>query len=63
MNYVLAIDIAKNKSMVSLISSGGEILIKPYDINHTLIDFKNLKKRIENYDIYHGNLMLIIIYQ
>ncbi|MGI6329584.1 MAG: IS110 family transposase [Bacilli bacterium] len=60
MNYVLAIDIAKNKSMVSLISSGGEILIKPYDINHTLIDFKNLKKRIENYDIYHGDLTVFM---
>ena len=41
-HYVLAIDVAKGKSMVSLISSCGEVLISPYEINHTLINFKNL---------------------
>ena len=43
MKYVLAIDVAKNKSMVSLISSCGEVLIEPYEINHKLKDFINLK--------------------
>ena len=28
--------------MVSLISSCGEVLISPYEINHNLNDFKNL---------------------
>lgn len=33
-NYALAIDVAKGKSIVSLISSCGEVLISPYEINH-----------------------------
>ena len=41
-HYVLAIDVAKGKSMVSLIGSCGEVLISPYEINHNLNDFKNL---------------------
>lgn len=32
MQSVLAIDVAKGKSMVSLISSCGEVLIEPYEI-------------------------------
>ena len=51
MKYVLAIDIAKNKSMVLLIDSAGEVFIGPYEINHTLSDFNNLKDKIVNYDI------------
>ena len=39
-HYVLAIDVAKGKSMVSLISSCGEVLISPYEINHNLNNFK-----------------------
>lgn len=39
-HYVLAIDVAKGKSMVSLIGSCGEVLISPYEINHNLNDFR-----------------------
>ncbi len=46
MQYVLAIDVAKGKSMVSLISSCGEVLIEPYEINHSIQDFTNLLNRI-----------------
>lgn len=46
MQYVLAIDIAKGKSMVSLISSCGEVLIAPYEINHSIHDFTNLLNRM-----------------
>ena len=46
MQYVLAIDVAKGKSMVSLISSCGEVLIDPYEINHSIYDFSNLLNRI-----------------
>jgi len=52
MKYVLAIDIAKNKSMVSLINSCGEVLIEPYDVNHSWNDFQNLKEGIEKFNIY-----------
>lgn len=41
-HYVLAIDVAKSKSMVSLINYYGEVIISPYEINHNLNDFKNL---------------------
>ena len=33
--------------MVSLISSGGEVLIEPYEINHSINDFTNLHNRIK----------------
>ena len=47
MQNCLAIDVAKSKSMVSLISSCGEVLIEPYEINHSINDFTNLLNRIK----------------
>ena len=47
MHYCLAIDVAKSKSMVSLISSGGDVLIEPYEIIHSINDFTNLHNRIK----------------
>ena len=47
MQNVLAVDVAKGKSMVSLISSCGEVLIEPYEINHSINDFTNLLNRIK----------------
>ncbi len=46
MQSVLTIDVAKGKSMVSLISSCGEVLIEPYEINHSINDFTNLLNKI-----------------
>ena len=46
MQNVLAIDVAKSKSMVTLISSCGEVLIEPYEINHSINDFSNLLNKI-----------------
>lgn len=46
MQNCLAIDVAKGKSMVSLISSCGEVLIDPCEINHSINDFTNLLNRI-----------------
>ena len=46
MQNILAVDVAKGKSMVSLISSCGEVLIEPYEINHSINDFSNLLNRI-----------------
>ena len=48
MQNVLAIDVAKGKSMVTLISSSGEVLINPYEINHSINDFSILLNRINN---------------
>ena len=47
MQNCLAIDVAKGKSMVSLINSCGEVLIDPYEINHSINDFTNLLNRIK----------------
>ena len=48
MHNCLAIDVAKGKSMVTLISSCGEVLINPYEVNHSINDFSNLLNRIKN---------------
>ncbi len=48
MHNCLAIDVAKGKSMVTLISSCGEVLIDPYEVNHSIKDFSNLLNRIKN---------------
>ena len=48
MQTVLAIDVAKGKSMVSLITDCGEVLIEPYEINHSKVDFDNLNQKISN---------------
>lgn len=47
MHNCLAIDVAKGKSMVTLVSSNGEVLINPYEVNHSIIDFTNLLNRIK----------------
>ena len=51
MQNCLAIDVAKGKSMVSLISSCGEVLIDPYEINHSINDFTNLLNRINKFKL------------
>ena len=47
MQSVLAINVAKGKSMVTLINSCGEVLIEPYEISHSIKDFSNLLNRIK----------------
>ena len=51
MHYVLAIDVAKEKSMGTLISSCGEVLIDPYEFNHSKQDFSSLLVRIKKLNI------------
>ena len=51
MHNCLAIDVAKSKSMVTLISSCGEVLIEPYEINHSINDFTNLLNRINKFKL------------
>ena len=58
-HYVLAIDVAKGKSMVSLISSCGEVLISPYEINHNLNDFKNLDERIKKLNVFYDTAVIM----
>lgn len=58
-HYVLAIDVAKVKSMVSLIGSCGEVLISPYEINHNLNDFKNLDERIKKSNVFNDTAVIM----
>ena len=47
MRTVLSIDVAKNKSMIMLMDSEGEILIDSKEIKHNLEEFEKVKKEIE----------------
>ncbi len=51
MKYVLAIDIAKNKSMVLLINDSGEVLIEPSEVEHNLTDLNLLHNNITAFNI------------
>lgn len=46
MNYVLALDVAKGKSMGMLASSDGEVLIEPYEFKHNEIEFNSINSKI-----------------
>ena len=58
-HYALAIDVAKGKSMVSLISSCGEVLISPYEINHTSNDFKVLHNKIKYLNVFDDTAVIM----
>lgn len=47
----LAIDVAKEKSMVTLVSSSGEVLIELCEVNHSTNDFSNLLNRINKFKL------------
>ena len=47
MKTLLSIDVAKNKSMIMLMDSEGEILIDSKEIKHNLEEFEKVKKEIE----------------
>lgn len=51
MHNCLAIDVAKGKSMVTLVSSSGEVIIDPYEVNHSINDFTNLLNRINKFKL------------
>ena len=46
MKTVLSVDVAKNKSMIMLMNSEGEIFIDTKEINHNLEDFEKVKEII-----------------
>ena len=47
MKTVLSVDVAKNKSMIMLMNSDGEILIDTKEIKHNLEDFEKVKEKIK----------------
>ena len=58
MHSCLAIDVAKGKSMVTLISSSGEVLIEPYEIQHSINCFNNLLNRINKYKLENVSVIM-----
>ena len=51
MKTVLSVDVAKNKSMIMLMNSDGEIFIDTKEINHNLEDFEKVKEEIKLKDL------------
>jgi len=51
MQNVLAVDVAKGKSVVSLITNCGEVLIEPYEIIHSKIDFDHLNQLLSKFNL------------
>lgn len=47
MKTVLSVDVAKNKSMIMLMNSDGEILIDTKEIKLSLEDFEKVKEEIK----------------
>ena len=58
MQNCLAIDVAKGKSMVTLVSSCGEVLIDPYEVNHSINDFSNLLNRIKSHKLDNTSVIM-----
>ena len=58
MKTILALDVAKGKSMVSLITNWGEVLIKQYEIRHSKSDFNldDIYVIMESTGIYHKSV-------
>lgn len=46
MKTVLSVDVAKNKSMIMLMNSEGEVLIDTMEIQHNLESFEKVKEML-----------------
>lgn len=51
MRSVLSVDVAKDKSMVCLLTEYGEVLIEPYEIIHNLCNFIKLENKIKSFNL------------
>ena len=59
MKYVLALDVAKGKSMFMLSSDVGEILLEPTEYTHNKSDFEKIDSNINKLNI-KDNLAIIM---
>ena len=46
----VGIDVSKRKSTVSVLSPGGDVLMKPFDISHRTADFQTLADKLKALD-------------
>ena len=51
MKSVCAIDVAKDKSMIFIMTETGEVLIEPHEIKHNLSDFDMLNNKIKSFNL------------
>lgn len=58
MKSVCAIDVAKDKSMIFLMTETGDVLIEPYEIKHNLFDFNLLNDKIKVFNL--NNLTIFL---
>lgn len=58
MKYGVGIDVSKGKSTISIITTDGEIIKEPFDINHTIQDLNNLKNILDKFPI--NNIKIVM---
>lgn len=49
MKYGVGIDVSKGKSTIAILSTDGEIIKEPFEINHNNLEFNNLDILLSNY--------------
>lgn len=49
MKYGVGIDVSKGKSTIAILSTDGEIIKEPFEINHNILDFNNLDNLLSSY--------------
>lgn len=49
MKYGVGIDVSKGKSTIAILSTDGEIIKEPFEVNHSILDFNNLDNLLSNY--------------
>ena len=47
MKYGVGIDVSKGKSTISIVKIDGEIVEMPFEINHDIIGFEMLDKKLK----------------
>lgn len=58
MKYGVGIDVSKGKSTIAILSTDGEIVKEPFEINHNILAFNNLDKLLSSYP--KDNLKIIM---
>ena len=48
MKYGVGIDVSKGKSTIAILSSAGEVIEKPFEINHDINGLELLEKKLKD---------------
>lgn len=58
MKYGVGIDVSKGKSTIAVLSAAGELIVKPFEINHDIVGLKLLEEKIK--DIPNEDLKIVM---